>query len=69
MPPAGIVGKEVELLSQWIANGAPWPASDAPMANTGGEGVNWQNLGKITGLSEMKRPDLPAVGQQWPIQC
>ena len=69
MPPAGkLTEKEVELLSQWIANGAPWPASDAPLANTGGEGVNWQNAKQDHwAFRDVQRPDLPAVGQQqWP---
>lgn len=63
MPPAGkLTEKEVQLLSQWITNGAPWPASDSPVANEAGAIVNWEEAQQNHwAFQPVTNPPLPQV--------
>lgn len=69
MPPDGkLSSKEIELLEQWIANGAPWPASETPSASGDDQVVNWQEAQRSHwSFQPVLRPDLPGVSDRdWP---
>ena len=69
MPPDGKLSeKEVELLEQWIANNAPWPASEAPSASNADRVVNWREAqNSHWSFQPVLRPKFPDVSDtNWP---
>ena len=63
MPPDGkLTVKEIELLSQWITNGAPWPSSEGPKAAAAGQTINWEQAQqRHWAFQPVVHPELPAV--------
>ena len=63
MPPDGkLTDKQVELLSQWVTNGAPWPSSETPQSATTGQIIDWQQARRSHwAFQAVVRPELPEV--------
>lgn len=63
MPPNGKLSNEqIQLLSNWIASGAPWPPSEQAPTRTNGELVNWDDAQQgHWAFQPVVRPELPHV--------
>ena len=63
MPPDGkLTDKQVQLLSQWISNGAAWPSTETPQTDRTGQTIDWQQARQSHwSFRRVIRPDLPEV--------